>query len=125
MLSYITLGTNDFDRAAAFYDELLSVFGAKRAIQTERMILWSNGKPGRASISIIRPYDKNTATPGNGAMAVLGVDSTAKVDDFHKRALLLGAKDEGVPGLRGDNFYGAYFRDLDSNKICVFCMVKA
>jgi catechol 2,3-dioxygenase-like lactoylglutathione lyase family enzyme len=124
MLSYITLGTNDFERAAAFYDELLSFFGAERAIQTERMILWSTGKPGRASISIIKPYDRNPATAGNGSMAVLGVNSTEKVDELHKRALSLGAKDEGAPGSRGDNFYGAYFRDLDGNKLCVFCMVK-
>jgi catechol 2,3-dioxygenase-like lactoylglutathione lyase family enzyme len=124
MLSYITLGTNDFERAAAFYDELLSVFTAKRVIETERMILWSNGKPGRSSLGIIKPYDKNRATAGNGTMVVLGVDSPEKVRELHKKALELKAMDEGAPGLRGANFYGAYFRDLDGNKLCVFCLTK-
>jgi catechol 2,3-dioxygenase-like lactoylglutathione lyase family enzyme len=124
MLSYVTLGTNDFERAATFYDDLLSVFGAKRAIQTEKMILWSNGKSGRASLAIIKPYDRNPATAGNGTMVVLGVDSPSKVHELHKKALDLHATDEGAPGLRGDNFYGAYFRDLDGNKLCVFCLMK-
>jgi predicted lactoylglutathione lyase len=124
MIGYITLGTDDIERAAAFYDELLATFGAKRAVETEKMILWSNGKPGRAGLAIIKPYDKNAATAGNGTMVVLGVDSAAKVDELHKKGLELGAEDEGAPGLRGANFYGAYFRDLDGNKLCVFSMLK-
>jgi catechol 2,3-dioxygenase-like lactoylglutathione lyase family enzyme len=124
MIGYITLGTNDFERAAAFYDELLAVYGAKRAVQTEKMILWSSGKPGRASLGIIKPYDKQPATAGNGAMVALGIDSPAKVDELHKKALALGGTDEGAPGSRGEGFYGAYFRDLDGNKLVVFCMMK-
>lgn len=124
MIGYITLGTNDLDRAASFYDRLLTVFEAKRVSETRRMILWSNGKPGRAGLSVITPYDGNTASAGNGSMVALGVNSPEKVDAIHKLALELGAKDEGAPGPRGDGFYGAYFRDLDDNKLCVFCMVQ-
>lgn len=124
MIGYITLGTNNFERAAAFYDELLAVYGAKRTLQTEKMILWSNGKPGRPSLGIIKPYDKNPATVGNGTMVALGINEPAKVDELHKKALALGATDEGAPGSRGGGFYGAYFRDLDGNKLCVFCMSK-
>jgi len=125
MIGYITLGTNDFERAAAFYDELLSFFEAKRVIETPRMMLWSTGKSGRAGIAIIKPYDKNAATAGNGTMVSLGVSSPAKVDELHKKALSLGAQDEGAPGPRGEGFYGAYFRDLDGNKFCAFCMVTS
>ena len=125
MIGYVTLGTNDFERAAAFYDDLLGVYGAKRALQTEKMILWSSGKPGRPSLGIIRPYDKNPATAGNGSMVALGIDEPAKVEALHRKALALGATDEGAPGSRGGGFYGAYFRDLDGNKLCVFCMLKA
>jgi catechol 2,3-dioxygenase-like lactoylglutathione lyase family enzyme len=124
MIGYITLGTNDFERAGTFYDQLLATYGAKRAIETDKMILWSSGKPGRPSLGIIKPYDKSPATAGNGTMVSLALDEPAKVDELHKKALLLGAKDEGAPGARGGNFYGAYFRDLDGNKLCVFCMVK-
>ena len=77
MIGYITLGTNDFERAAAFYDELLSVYGAKRAVETGKMILWSSGKSGRAGLGIIKPYDKKPATAGNGTMVALGMDSPA------------------------------------------------
>ena len=124
MIGYVTLGTNNFERAAAFYDELLAVFAAKRAMQTDKMVLWSSGTPGRPSLGIIKPYDKNVATPGNGTMVSLAVNAPEKVDELHKKALALGAKDEGAPGSRGGGFYGAYFRDLDGNKLCVFCMVK-
>ena len=125
MIGYVTLGTNDFERAAAFYDALLAVYGAKRAIQTDRMILWSSGKPGRTSLGIIKPHDRKPATAGNGTMIALGIDEPAKVDEVHRQALALGAVDEGAPGPRGGGFYGAYFRDLDGNKLCVFCMVKS
>jgi catechol 2,3-dioxygenase-like lactoylglutathione lyase family enzyme len=124
MIGYVTLGTNNFERAAAFYDDLLSVYGAKRTLQTDKMILWSSAKPGRPSLGIIKPYDKNPATVGNGAMVALGINEPAKVDELYKKALALGATDEGAPGSRGGSFYGAYFRDLDGNKLCVFCMVK-
>jgi catechol 2,3-dioxygenase-like lactoylglutathione lyase family enzyme len=125
MIGYITLGTNDFERAAAFYDELLAVYGAKRALQTDKMILWSSGKPGRPSLGIIKPYNCNPASAGNGTMVALGIDQPSKVDAMHKAALALGATDEGAPGPRGGGFYGCYFRDLDGNKLCVFCMVKS
>ena len=124
MIGYVTLGTNDIERAAAFYDELLAVYGAKRGMQSDKMILWSSGKPGRPSLGVIKPYDRNAASVGNGTMVALGIDDPAKVDEVHKKALALGGKDEGAPGSRGGGFYGAYFRDLDGNKLCVFCMVK-
>ena len=124
MIGYVTLGTNNFERAATFYDELLSVYGATRTVQTDKMILWSSSKPGRPSLGIIKPYDQKPATAGNGSMVALRIDETAKVDELHKKALTLGAKDEGAPGSRGGGFYGAYFRDLDGNKFVVFCMIK-
>ena len=125
MIGYVTLGTNDMERGAAFYDQLLALNGAKRAMQTERMIVWSNGLPGRPALGIIKPFDKNPATPGNGTMVALAIDTPAKVDEMHQKALALGGKDEGAPGVRGSNFYGAYFRDLDGNKLFLFCAGKA
>jgi len=68
------------------------------------------------------PYDGKPATIGNGCMVALVVDSTAKVDALHARALALGASDEGAPGPRGEGFYAGYFRDLDGNKLNFFCM---
>lgn len=124
MIGYITLGTNDLQRAGAFYDQLLAEFGAKRRIENETMLLWSAGR-GAASLSVIKPYNKQPATAGNGAMVALGVDSTARVDAIYRKALELGAQDEGPAGARSETFYAGYFRDLDGNKLCVFCMTKA
>ena len=123
MIGYVTLGTNDIDKAAAFYDEVLAVIDAKRVWNTDRFINWGNAK-GAPLFSVIKPYDGETATAGNGTMIALAVGSEDKVQALHQKAIELGAGDEGEPGKRSDNFYGAYFRDFDGNKICAFCMVK-
>jgi predicted lactoylglutathione lyase len=121
MIGYVTLGTNDFDKAAAFYDALLAELGAKRFMEDERFIAWTNG-PGAPAVSIIRPADGQPSTCGNGTMVALAVDSTEKVDSMHAKALELGGTDEGAPGFRGDTFYAGYFRDLDGNKLNAFFM---
>jgi len=121
MIGYVTLGTNKMNEAAAFYDELLGILGASRMMEAENFIAWTNS-PGAPAISIIKPYDGNVGTVGNGVMVAMVVDSTEKVDAVHAKALELGGTDEGAPGARMDNFYAGYFRDLDGNKLNVFHM---
>jgi len=121
MIGYVTLGTNDIARAARFYDALLADLGAKRAMEMETFIAWATS-PGAPMLSVIKPYDKKAATVGNGVMVALAASSKAQVDAIHRKALELGAKDEGAPGPRGDGFYAAYFRDLDGNKLNAFFM---
>ena len=119
MIGYVTLGTNKFDEAAAFYDALLGTLGAERMMDAENFIAWSTG-PGSPAISIIKPADGLDACIGNGVMVALAVDSKEKVDALHAKALELGGSDEGAPGPRGDTFYAGYFRDLDGNKLNAF-----
>jgi catechol 2,3-dioxygenase-like lactoylglutathione lyase family enzyme len=121
MLGYVTIGTNDLKRAAEFYDELLAEVGAKRYMQTDRLVAWSagNGQPG---IGVCLPFDGNAATIGNGSMVAIACDSQEKVRQLYDRAIALGAKDEGAPGTRFGTFYAAYFRDRDGNKLNAFCM---
>jgi predicted lactoylglutathione lyase len=119
MIGYITLGTNDLDAAAKFYDELLGSIGAGRFMENDRFIAWSTG-PGSPGFSICKPYDGNAATVGNGVMIALALDSREKVDALYAKALELGGTDEGEPGPRIDNFYAGYFRDLDGNKLNAF-----
>ena len=119
MIGYVTLGTNDLARAAKFYDALLGEIGAKRTLESEKFVSWSTGAGG-PGLGVIKPYDGNAATPGNGAMVALEVDSQAKVAALHEKAMKLGATDEGGPGLRWGTFFAAYFRDLDGNKLNVF-----
>ena len=124
MIGYVTVGTNDMPRAAAFYDALLATLGAKRFMEGDRFIAWAVS-PTQPSLGIIKPYDGNPATVGNGVMVALVVDSKEKVDALYNKAIELGAKDEGPAGPRGDNFYAGYFRDLDGNKLNVFCISQA
>jgi catechol 2,3-dioxygenase-like lactoylglutathione lyase family enzyme len=121
MIGYTTLGTNDLPRAAAFYDELFAVIGAKRLMEFERGYAWgvSMDKPG---FGVLRPFDGQPASVGNGVMVALAVESQDQVNALHAKALALGGKDEGAPGQRGGGFYAAYFRDLDGNKLNAFCM---
>jgi catechol 2,3-dioxygenase-like lactoylglutathione lyase family enzyme len=121
MIGYVTIGTNDLARAAAFYDALLGEMGAKRMMENEQFVAWSI-KPDQPGLGVTKPFNKKAATVGNGAMVALVVDSNAKVDAFHKKALQLGGTDEGAPGRRGEGFYAGYFRDLDGNKLNFFCM---
>jgi catechol 2,3-dioxygenase-like lactoylglutathione lyase family enzyme len=122
MIGYVTLGTNDLDRASAFYDELLGLLGARRFMAEEgHFIAWAVS-PDAPAISVTRPFDGQPATVGNGTMVALAVESPELVDRVHSKALELGGADEGPAGPRGEEgFYAGYFRDLDGNKLNVFC----
>jgi catechol 2,3-dioxygenase-like lactoylglutathione lyase family enzyme len=120
MIGYVTLGTNDLERAARFYDALLGEIGAGRFMQDDRFVAWAVA-PDKPSLGVIKPWDGQPATVGNGVMVALVVDSPAKVDALYRKAMELGATDEGKPGPRGDGFYAAYFRDPDGNKLNFFC----
>lgn len=123
MIGYVTVGTNNIDRAAKFYDALFASLGAGRFFDTDTFIAWATG-PSAPAFSVTKPYDGNSATVGNGVMIAIAMDSTDKVDAFYAKALELGGTDEGAPGLRLDNFYAGYFRDLDGNKLNAFCFTK-
>ena len=122
MIGYVTLGTNDLARATSFYDALFTVIGAGRLMESDRFVAWGVAQD-KPSLGVCKPWDEKPATAGNGVMVALVVDSNAKVDELHRKAIALGAKDEGAPGPRGTNgFYAGYFRDPDGNKLNVFCM---
>ena len=117
MLAYATLGTADLAKAAAFYDEVLGVLGAKRFMEEpDYFIAWGNSDTG-AGLGITYPFDKQAATVGNGTMVALGAGSREQVDAVYNKAIALGGSDEGAPGQRSPGFYAAYFRDLDGNKL--------
>jgi len=124
MIGYITLGSNDLDRARSFYDALMPVIGAKRIIEFGDNFTMYGTSMGRPGLAVCKPYDGNPATAGNGNMASIACDSRAAVDALHAKAMELGGSDEGPPGVRGEEgpqaFYGAYFRDPDGNKLAAF-----
>ena len=123
MIGYVTLGTNDIDKARGFYDALLGEIGATRIHDADRITVWGT-KPTAGLLSVIKPFDGEAATVGNGTMVAIPVDSPEKVGEMHAKALSLGGSDEGAPGPRGSRKTEfAYCRDLDGHKLAFFCMV--
>lgn len=121
MIGYVTLGTNDLARGAAFYDAMAAELGTARMMEWDGAIAW--GTPGGgAGVALMRPFDGNAASVGNGVMVAFEAKDEAQVDRLHAVALAHGGSCEGVPGPRGDSFYAAYFRDQDGNKLNAFVM---
>ncbi|MCB1689081.1 MAG: VOC family protein [Halioglobus sp.] len=119
MIAYTTIGTSDIEKAKAFYLAVLADIGG--AVMMDLGRLAALGTPsGGAMLAVCTPYNGEAASPGNGNMVSIAPGSKELVDSLYAKALELGATDEGAPGQRMDSFYGAYFRDLDGNKIC-FC----
>jgi len=121
MIGYVTVGTNDLERAKQFYDNLFGELGARSFFANERIVFWTV-KDGASSFAIAKPYDEKEASVGNGNMVAIHVDSRKQVDAIYAKAMELGAADEGPPGERIPTFYGAYIRDLDGNKLVFYKM---
>ena len=121
MIGYVTVGTNDLDKSRNFYDALMPTIGAERIMEFgDNFTMYGTGM-GKPGFAVCKPFDGHAATAGNGNMASIACDSRDKVDALYAKAIELGGSDEGPPGVRGDEgpqaFYGAYFRDLDGNKL--------
>ena len=126
MYSHITVGTSQMNRAMRFYDAVLAPLGMKRK-RTFKIAI-SYAPPDFSGVNepfwVVRPLDGAAATAGNGVTVAFEAPTRAAVDAFHAAALAAGASDEGPPGIREHyhpNYYGAYVRDLDGNKLCVVC----
>lgn len=121
MIGYVTLGTNDLQRGAQFYDAISQELGVGRMMEFDSFIAW--GTPGGAAgIGLTKPFDGQPASVGNGVMVALAATSKEQVHRLHEIALAHGGSCEGPPGPRGDQFYAAYFRDPDGNKLNAFIM---
>ena len=122
MIGYVTLGTNDLVRAAIFYDAVAAEMGVGRMMESESFIAW--GAPGGAAgVGLIKPFDGNAASVGNGVMVALEAKDKDQVHRLYDIALSHGGICEGPPGPRGEGgFYAAYFRDPDGNKLNAFVM---
>jgi catechol 2,3-dioxygenase-like lactoylglutathione lyase family enzyme len=122
MIGYATIGTNDLEKAAKFYDAVLAPLGGGRTFANGDRMQFYGSKGSPAMIAVCKPYDEQPATAGNGSMFGLPAESKEQVDAAHAAALAAGGTCDGPPGQRLPTFYGAYFRDPDGNKVCVFKM---
>jgi len=120
MISHTTLGTNDLKISEHFYARVLSSIGGTQIYKSDKVIFWEF-EGGGSKLALTAPFDGGPATNGNGTMVAFTLASTNKVDEVFSIAMKLGATSEGAPGERNEGaFYGAYFRDLDGNKIAIF-----
>ena len=113
----MSVGTNDFDRATAFYDAVLGSLGFTRIMEHPGAVAYGKIYP---EFWVQIPIDGKPATIGNGVHIGFFADSKAAVDGFHKAALVAGAADDGAPGPRaeyGAPYYGCFVKDLDGHKI--------
>lgn len=126
MIGYIIIGTNDLPRAKSFYDALFEVIRLKRlSAFGSHGCVWGKGW-NQPCFAVAAPYDKSPATPGNGNVVGLACKDAEQVDALYAKARELGAgADDGALGGLTSGFYSKYFRDLDGNKICAFCMTRA
>lgn len=131
MFTYICLGSNDLQRAARFYDASLAALGLRRCVtewdEPESTLGWGtyeNEGASELALWVCKPFDGQPASVGNGTMVALAAKSWAQVDAFHAQALAHGGRSQGPPGLRpqyNPDFYAAYVRDPDGNKLAAVC----
>lgn len=123
MLLYVTVGTNDLQKAARFYDAALLPLGFVRRETDAEALGYAHPDDVRCRFWVNFPYDRQPATFGNGVTLALVAGSRAAVRAFYEAALGEGGSDEGAPGLRPfhPDFYAAFVRDPDGNKIAAVC----
>ena len=123
MFSHFTVGTNDVAKAKAFYDSIGKPLGLQRLADYPDAAGY--GPTGsRPPLWIVTPLDKKPASVGNGVTIGLDAPDRPSVDAAYKAGMQAGGTSEGEPGLRPHyhpNYYGAYLRDPDGNKVCIVC----
>lgn len=122
MFSHVTIGSADPDKAAEFYDAVLGTLGIEVFFKAEGIA--SYGTATGPKTFVLRPFDGQPPVPGNGGHIAYLAKTRAQVDAFHAKALELGGSCEGPPGVRAyyhPNYYGAYVRDPEGNKIQAVC----
>jgi catechol 2,3-dioxygenase-like lactoylglutathione lyase family enzyme len=132
MFTYICFGTNDLERSKRFYDATMSTLGLGRCItgDTEWDVIaagwgtYSNGGASELALWVNKPFNDQAASAGNGTMVALGAATWKQVENFHAAAVANGGTSDGAPGLRlqyNPDFYAAYVRDPDGNKLAIVC----
>ena len=132
MISYFYFGTNDLERAVTFYNAVLAPLGMERCVtgdaEWDRVAagwgIYEDGGARELAFWVGKPFNQQPATVGNGSMVAFSATSWRAVDQFYANALAQGGTCDGPPGLRlhySPDFYAAYVRDPDGNKVAAVC----
>jgi len=117
IISHVSIGTNKFDAAIAFYDSVMPTIGAKRVMEISGAVAYGKTFP---EFWVQIPHDDKVAQIANGSHFAFLAPTKAAVDEFWKAAISAGAVDDGKPDPRphyGEPYYGCFVRDLDGHKI--------
>ena len=117
IISHVSIGTNDFARATAFYEAVLGTLGIRKVMEHPGAAAFGRAYP---EFWVGVPHDGGKAAVGNGSHVGFLAVSKAQVEAFYAKALELGAVSDGAPGPRpmyGPQYYGCFVRDLDGHKI--------
>jgi len=120
IFTHVTLGTNDYDKAVAFYDAALGALGIDNLGNLHpTAMMYGKGSP---EFVVLTPSDGNPACHANGGTIGFAAENRAQVHKFHEAGLTAGGTDAGEPGPRtfAPNAYASYLRDPDGNKICAY-----
>jgi len=126
VFSHVFVGVVDFERALRFYRALMPVLGVReRFCDPQRPWAGWQTEPGPRPLFLIgTPFNGLGHAAGNGQMTAFVAGQRSAVDTAYQTALAHGGVSEGPPGLRPEyheQYYGAYFRDTEGNKLCVVC----
>ena len=132
MLRYVYFGTNNLEKAIAFYEAALTPLGMQRCVTNDPgwdhiaagWGIYEDGGARELGFWVGKPFDQGPASVGNGSMVAFTAGTWTAVDDFYAAALAHGGLGDGAPGLRlhyASDFYAAYVRDPDGNKVAAVC----
>jgi catechol 2,3-dioxygenase-like lactoylglutathione lyase family enzyme len=127
MIAYVTVGADDLVRAQRFYDAFLPALGYRLEKVHGDLSYIPQMSAGQSvalpDLYVKAPFDGKSASVGNGSMVAFEARRQSQVRDLHAAALAAGGSDDGAPGFRdayGADFYVAYLRDPQGNKIALF-----
>ena len=121
ILSHVSLGTNDLQRALDFYDAALATLGIGRLVTLDGLAAAYGRK--YPEFWIVLPCNDKPASVGNGVHIGFIAGSREAVHAFHAAAMAAGGTDEGAPGPKpeyGKAYHGCFVKDPDGNKLCFF-----
>jgi catechol 2,3-dioxygenase-like lactoylglutathione lyase family enzyme len=127
MLSHVTIGTDDLQRAKAFYDAVMATLGIGCILHEpeDGLAGYAEGPEATPQVIVLRPIDGRPASVGNGGTVAFVAPDRATVRAFQATALANGSRCEGLRPHYHPDYHGAYARDLDGHKIAGVCHLPA
>ena len=122
-IDHVSIGVSNMKRSKAFYDAVLAPLGMKPVMPVEiggQLVAVGYGAGPKPDFWIGFPINGQPASIGNGVHVAFSADAREKVDAFYLAAIEQGGVEDGAPGLRSEyhpDYYGAFVRDPDNNKI--------